>query len=281
MESTASSGHFWTFDGVELFERRWDAEGGTQAHLVLLHGYGEHCSRYDHVARAMNAAGITVHSYDQRGFGHSPGKRAYIRDYKALLRDLDAFLAHIKPRIGNAPLFMMGHSMGGQLAALYYITRRPPVRGLVFSSAFLQFADDVPKFLVALSGVVGVLLPWLPVGGVDTKALSRDPAVVRAADEDPLSYHGRVRARTGAQFKRAIDRIHAEMASINAPLYILHGTDDRLVPVAGSRLLHERAESADKTLRIYEGGYHELWNDLCKEEAIAGIVSWITARLAA
>ncbi|MBP8130171.1 MAG: lysophospholipase [Candidatus Hydrogenedentes bacterium] len=279
METIANSGYFKTFDGVGLFERRWESDGEAKAHLALLHGYGEHCGRYEHVARPMNAAGITVHTYDQRGFGRSPGRRAYIRDYKDLLRDLDAFLAHIKPRIGDKPLFMMGHSMGGQLLVLYYVTRRPAVRGLVCSSAFLQFAGDVPKLLVALSGVVGAVLPWLPVGGVNTEALSRDPAVVQAADADPLSYHGRVRARTGAQLKFAIDRIAADMHTVDAPLYILHGTDDKLVPVAGSRLLHERAESADKTLRIYEGGYHELWNDLCKEDAIGGIVSWITARL--
>ncbi|HNT90028.1 MAG TPA: lysophospholipase, partial [Candidatus Hydrogenedentes bacterium] len=206
-----------------------------------------------------------------------PGRRAYIHDCEVWLRDLDAFLAHIQPRIADKPFFIMGHSMGGQFVALHYITRRPAVRGLVLSSPFVQFNDDVPELLVALSGVVGAVLPCLPVSSVSTVTLSRDPAVVRAADEDPLSYHGSVRARTGAQFKCGIDRIAANMEAIDAPLYILHGTDDKLVPVRGSRLLHDRAKSEDKTLRIYEGAYHEVWNDLCKDEAIDGIVSWIRA----
>lgn len=274
-----NSGTFKTFDGIELFERRWEPAGEPRAHLALLHGYGEHCSRYDHVARAMNSAGIAVHSYDQRGFGYSPGRRAYINEYDDLVRDLDAFLAHIRDRVAGKPFFMMGHSMGGQLLAVYLIEKQPEVRGAIFSSAFLQFAADVPKALVALSGVVGALLPWLPVSKVSTSTLSRDPAVVQAADNDPLSYHGSVRARTGAQFKAAIDRAQAELERISVPAYLLHGSDDALIPVQSSRELHARIASQDKELRIFEGGYHELWNDLCKEEAIQGIVTWITARI--
>ena len=277
-EGAVDTDVFRSFDGTELFERWWSPEGDARAHLALLHGYGEHCARYDHVARAMNQAGIAVHAYDQRGFGRSPGRRAYIHDYDVLLRDLDAFMDHLQPRVGGKPLFMMGHSMGGQLLAVYAISRRPSVRGMVFSSAFLRFADNVPRPLVALSGVVGTLLPWLPVSRVSTVALSRDPAVVQAADADPLSYHGSVRARTGAQFKLAIERAQAALETIDLPVYILHGTHDALVPVRGSQELFDRVQSKDKALRIFEGGFHELWNDICREEAIGSIVDWLTGR---
>lgn len=271
-------GTFRTKDGTDLYECRWDAVGERRAHLILIHGYGEYCGRYAHVAKAFNEAGICVHSYDQRGFGHSPGKRAYIARFDTLLEDLDACLEYLRRRLTGKPLFMMGHSMGGLLLARYAETRTLNAHGLVFSSPFLAFADDVPKFLLKLANVLSVIAPWLPVGGVDNTGLSRDPAVVAAADADPLAFHGKVRARTGAQFNDAITRAHAEFQKITLPAYVLHGSADKVVSPAGTKVLYERCKSQDKTLKIYEGGYHELWNDIIKEEVIAGIRDWILAR---
>jgi len=271
--------YFKSHDDADFFERRWAPDGDVRANLVLVHGYGEHCTRYAAAAHALNRSGITVHTYDQRGFGRSPGKRAYIDDFDALLADLDTYLAHIGPLLEGKPWFMMGHSMGGLVLAAYAETRDIGARGLVFSSPFLAFSDDVPKFLLALANILGKVTPWVPVGGVDNSRLSRDPKAVEAADNDPLSYHGRVLARTGAQFNAAITRTRAAFQAITAPAYIIHGSDDGIVPPEGSRLLHAQCRSEDKTLKIYDGGYHELWNDLIKDEVIAGIADWITARL--
>jgi acylglycerol lipase len=277
-ESIPLAGTFTAPDGAAFWERRWEPAGDTKAHLVLIHGYGEHCSRYEEVARAMNDAGIAVHTYDQRGFGRSPGKRGYIKDIEALVADLGAFVAHVQPRFEDKPVFFMGHSMGGQVLAYFYITRKPAARGLIFSSPFLAFTDDVPKALLAVSGVVGRLLPWMPVDKLKLGAVSRDPAAVQAAENDPLSHHGFIHARTGAQFKRAIEYVHANMAAIDAPFLALHGTDDQLVAPAGTRVLYEKACAEDKTLEIVEGGYHELWNDLEKERIITLMTGWISAR---
>ena len=272
-------GEFSASDGLAFYERRWDAEREAAAHLVLVHGYGEHCSRYAHVAAACNAAGITVHTYDQRGFGHSPGKRAYIGRFDLLLADLDAYIEHIRGRFEDKPWFMMGHSMGGMVLGAYVQTRDLDARGLVFSSPFLAFPDAVPKFLLTLSGVMGSLLPWMPVGGVDNTGLSRDPAIIEAADKDPLSYHGLVRARTGAQFKYAMARVHAAAPKIALPTYVIQGGEDRLIGPAGARRLFDGIASEDKQFKLYEEGYHELWNDVNKEEVIGGIIEWIQARL--
>ena len=271
-------GQFKSRDGLDFYERRWDADDEARTNLVLIHGYGEHCSRYEHVAKAFNARGMTVHTYDQRGYGHSPGKRAYIHDFNQLLVDLETYLEHIGPRLEGKPWFMMGHSMGGLLLASYAETHTVEARGLVFSSAFLAFADDVPAFLLVLAKLLGTLTPWLPVARVDNTGLSRDPAVIEAADNDPLAYHGMVRARTGAQFNVAITRACANFEAITAPAYIIHGTDDRVVGNSGSYLLHERCGSQDKTITIYEGGFHELWNDLEKDAVLAAIGDWILER---
>lgn len=270
-------GTFKTRDGVPLYECRWDNTAELKANLVLIHGFGEYCGRYAEAAGVFNQGGICVHSYDQRGFGHSPGRRAYINRFDALLEDLDDYLAHVQPKLEGVPWFMMGHSMGGLVLARYAQTRTVQARGLVFSSAFLAFSDELPRYLLTISGFLGKFLPWLPVGEVDNSRLSRDPAVVAAADVDPLSFHGRVRARTGSQFHEAIKQLETAYDRITQPVYIIHGTDDRVVSNSGSRVLHERCASKDKFFKLYEGGYHELWNDLDKEAVLTGIRDWILA----
>ena len=231
-----------------------------------------------HVAKAFNEGGIRVHSLDQRGYGRSPGKRAYIDRFDSLLEDMDAYLELVRPRLDGKPLFLMGHSMGGLLLTRYAETRTLDARGLIFSSPFLAFNDDVPKFLLSVAGVLGRWLPWLPVGGVDNSGLSRDPAVAVAADADPLAFHGKVRARTGAQFSVAIKQAHENFAKISLPALIIHGGSDKVVSNAGTRALNEGCLSVDKTFKIYEGGYHELWNDLEKDTVIASIRDWILER---
>ncbi|NIA14449.1 MAG: alpha/beta fold hydrolase [Nitrospiraceae bacterium] len=272
MEREAS---FETRDGLELYERSWEPQDETRANVVLIHGYGEHCSRYASLAHRFNGSGLAVHTFDQRGFGNSPGRRAYINNFDDVLVDLDCYLAHIRPRLEGKPWFMMGQSYGGLIVGAYAETRDIDAAGLVFCSPFLAFPGDVSKVLVALSGVVGALMPWLPVGDVDTTGLSRDPAVVEEADKDPLNYHGRVRARTGGQFAKAIRRTLANAGAIKAPVLIMHGSEDRVVSPKGSHLLYTVIGSEDRTLRIFDGGYHELWHDLDKDVVLAAICDWI------
>jgi len=272
-------GYFRSHDGLDLFEQRWEPEGEVRGNVVLVHGYGEHSSRYGHLIQALNGMGVGVHAFDQRNHGLSPGKRGYVRDFDLMLEDLAGYLDHIRARLDGKPHFVMGHSMGALILASYVQTRALDARGLIFSSALLAINDEVSRFLVALAGVLGTLTPWLPVASMDTAGVSRDPEVVEAYDADPLNFHGRIVARTGSQLNAAIARARANFERITAPVYIIHGTADALVPDEGSRLLHDRCRSDDKTLRIYEGGYHELHNDIEKEAVIADLCAWIGARL--
>ena len=266
--------------GVRLFARRWELEA-PQGAVVLIHGYGDHSGRYPGVAAALNAAGFSVYTYDQRGHGRSPGRRAYIGQFDLLLDDLDAFLAFHRDQLASRPWFLMGHSMGGMVLARYLQTRAPGARGAVFSSPFLALNDDVPEVLKKIAPVLGVLLPLVPAGRVDNKGLSRDPEVVRAADEDPLAYHGYVAARTGAEFIRVIREIREAYGRITLPFLAVHGSADPIVPVAGARELYEKAASTDKTLQIFDGGFHELWNDLDKALFFQEVTDWLKQRAAA
>lgn len=260
--------------GGRLFARRWTLESPLGA-VVLIHGYGDHSGRYPGVAKALNAAGFSVYAYDQRGHGRSPGRRAYIGQFELLLEDLDAFLSFHREDLSGRPWFLMGHSMGGMVLARYLQTRTPEARGAVFSSPFLALNDDVPELLKKIAPVLGVVLPLAPAGRVDNKGLSRDPKVVRTADEDPLAYHGYVAARTGAEFIRVIRDIQGAYGRITLPFLAVHGSADPIVPVSGARELYEKASSADKTLRIFDGGFHELWNDLDKEVFFQEVTDWL------
>jgi len=263
--------------GIRLFARRWEREAPRGA-VVLIHGYGDHSGRYHGVADALNAAGFSVYAYDQRGHGRSPGRRAYIERFDLLLEDLDAFLAFHRDQLAERPWFLMGHSMGGMVLARYLQTRAPGARGVVFSSPFLALNDDVPEWLKKIAPLLGVLLPLVPAGRVDNRGLSRDPEVVQAADEDPLAYHGYVAARTGAEFIRVIQQIQEAYGRITLPFLAVHGSADPIVPAAGTRELHEKAASSDKTLRIFDGGFHELWNDLDKALFFQEVTEWLQQR---
>lgn len=276
-----SENAFKTGSGLELYAQQWLPDSAIRARLVLLHGFGDHSSRYAHVAAHLNAAGVAVHTYDQRGHGKSPGRRAFISRFDDLLEDLDAFLAWSAKDLEGAPLFFMGHSMGGMVLTRHAQTRTLDAAGLVFSSPFLGFPDDVPKVLLKLASVLSAVLPGLPVGGVDNRGLSRVAEVVSAADADPLAFHGRVAARTGAQFYETIQAAEKAYPAITLPALVLHGEADRVVPCAGGVRLFEGLGAADKTLRLFPGGYHELWNDLDQESFLREVTGWICARAAA
>ncbi len=232
---------WFEINGEKFYRRTWMADTEPQiANVVLIHGYGEHCSRYDYVAEQMNKEGINVFSYDQRGYGHSPGKRAWIHRFEDLLSDLDVFLRTIKEELKGLPTFFMGHSMGGMVLARYMQTRNDmKVNGLIFSSPFLAINDDVPEFLLKLSTVLAKVLPWLPVSKVDNSGLAKDPEVVKKADADPLGYHGSVKAHTGYVFYETIKKIHQNFDKIHHPAIIIHGKKDKIVPYKGSVALYE------------------------------------------
>lgn len=271
-------GQFTASGGARLYERRFLAADLLQANVAIIHGYGDHCARYDWVMGRFRDAGVSSFSYDQRGHGRSPGKRGYVFRFEDFLDDLEVFLRHIAPDLGGRPLFLMGHSMGAMVLARYAQTRVVAARGMVFSSPFLAFNDDVPKFLMALGPYIARVAPWLPAARVDTAGLSRDSAVIAAAEADPLGYHGRVAIHTGAEFYRTIQAVERDYSRITTPALILHGADDRIVSVSGARALYEHIPAADKTLDVFEGGYHELWNDLEKERFISEVIAWVSAR---
>jgi alpha-beta hydrolase superfamily lysophospholipase len=270
---------------LDLVTQRWvPRDRPTRAAVALVHGYAEHSGRYDHVATYLNARGIAVYTYDQRGFGRSPGRRAYVSSFDLLLDDLDRFLSRTRTEIrkehgDDLPLFLLGHSMGGAVAALLVLERPVPLRGLILSSPAIEINPDLAPLLRKMARVLGWIAPILPTVRTPQGLISRDPQVVAEAEVDPYNYQGPVLARTGAEMMRAGQRIRAQMDALDIPLLIFHGTADQLTSPEASQELYRRARSSDKTLKLYEGLYHETFNEPEKEQVMSDVAEWIEARI--
>jgi len=266
---------FETQDGLKLFEQSWHPENNANAIVAIIHGYAEHSSRYTHVAKYLVNHGYAVETFDLRSHGKSDGKNTFIRLFDEFLSDVDLFLKRVQERHQDKNIFLLGHSMGGLIASLFVVTRQPELQGLILSGAAVKISDDISPLLVKLSSIIGKILPKLPTIKLDGTAISRDPEIVKKYDNDPLTYRGGIPARTGAELNRATKMIQQQMEAIKLPLLIVHGTADRLADPEGSRQLYKRAESKDKTLKLYDGFYHEVMNEPEKERVLGDIVNWL------
>ena len=270
-----------TADGVELPLYRWPAIGPMRATVALVHGLAEHAGRYAALAGRLNAAGVELVAIDLRGHGQAPGKRAYVKRFDDYLLDTQALLDAAAQSC--VPLFLMGHSMGGAVAALYTIERLDAtgrrLSGLILSSPALAPGRDVPRWMLKLSQVVSRLYPGFPAMKIDAALLSRLQPVVNANRNDPLVHHGAIPARTGAELLLAMARIERGRAGLRVPLLVYHGTADKLTEPDGSREFGQHAGSPDKTLTLHEGSYHEPMNDLDRDRVIGALIEWIERRV--
>lgn len=273
-------------DGTVLHLQAWRPEKAAAAPLraivAIVHGMGEHGGRYARLAEHFADYGIATVTYDLRGHGKSGGARVYVDRFDAYLDDTELFLTHVRQMFGPVPLFLLGHSMGGAIAALYTITRQPAyVRGLALSSPALAPGEPVPPLMVKAGRIAARWLPRLPVFKIDPALIARDKTVVDEARRDPLNAYRGTPARTAAELLDAMARIHASADALHLPLYIFHGTADKLTAPWASEQLHGKAAAHDKTLRLYTGHFHETLNDLDRDKVIGDLTHWLLQHLPA
>lgn len=269
-----------TPDGLQLHAQWRLPASAPRATVVLVHGYAEHCGRQGTLARAFLGESAAVYAYDQRGHGRSGGRRVYVDAFDRYLDDLALVLAFVRDRAPDGPLFLFGHSMGGLVVLKYVLERAPALDGLILSAPAIEVNPDLAPVLRRLAQGLGRLAPRLPTVRSPEGAISRDPAVVEAAANDPLNYHGRIPARTGAELLRAGSSVRARLHELSLPFLVLHGTADRLARPAWSRRLYDRAAAADKTLKLYEGRYHESFHDYGRETVLRDLATWLRERAA-
>ena len=260
--------HFEGRAGIDIFRRAWLPEGEAKANVVLAHGAGEHCGRYEGVAAQLVEAGYAVHALDHRGHGRSSGRRAYLDRMANVVADLHTVVTSV-----GRP-FLVGHSMGGCISIEYALWHQDSIRALALSSplAHLAAANPVER---AAAHVLSAVAPWLPIHRVDSTKVSRDPAVVEDYDTDPLVHHDALPARTVAELARVVDSFPARVASITLPLLVMLGTADEIVPNEGGRMVCERAGSDDKTLEVYDGLYHEILFEPEGRQVAADLIAWL------
>ena len=278
LEVFHDEGRLTARDGLGLYEQWWLPETDARAVVILVHGLAEHSGRYATTAEDLCRHGYAVYAADLRGHGRSDGRRCFVRSLDQCLDDLDVLVDDVRRRRPDKPLFLMGHSLGGLIAVRWCMTRDPDLRGLVLSAPALRLPDDLFPILRHVAGWVGRLFPRLGVVRMGGANISRDPAVVERFRADPLVFHGRFPAGTGAAVFRAIRQAAGRLDAIRLPLLVLHGTADRVCSAAGSRELCRAAASQDKLLHLYEGLYHELLSEPERDAVLADLTAWLDKR---
>ncbi len=277
--SPSGHGSLTTPDGLTLFTQHWTPNHDAAAVVLLVHGYAEHCGRYDHVAGAFVEQGAAVYAYDQRGHGRSEGSRAYVDRFEQYLTDLYQVLQQVQGRTPEVPVFLFGHSMGGLASLLYGLNRPMDMRGLLLSAPAIEINPDLAPILRKFAQGLDRLFPTLPTVRSPHGAISRDPAVVEEAQNDPLNYHGRTKARMGAELLRAGNKAQSRLDELRVPFLVIHGTADPLATPTWSERLYERARAEDKTLKLYKGLYHETFNEPEQDEVLDDLSTWLAERL--
>lgn len=274
-----TAGSFSGARGRRIRYRSWDArpEDPVRAVIVIVHGYGDHSGRYQHVAERLVAEGYLVLAPDHHGHGESEGPRGRI-SFEDAVADLDQLTNIAAQAAPGRPLFMLGHSMGGALALRYALAHGDRLAGLIVSGPLVEVQGRAAAKL--LGRVLGVVAPGAPVARIDPAQVSRDPAVVAAYESDPLVHHDPLPAQTVAEFLRHAATLPGDVSAVTVPTLLLYGTADQLCAPSGAVLVSERIGATDLVVKSYEGLYHEILNEPEREQVLDDIVEWLDVRTA-
>lgn len=262
--------------GVPIFATSWLPEGAPRDHLVLAHGYAEHLGRYRAVAKVFTDAGYAVHALDHRGHGKSGGTRAVIDSFANADADIDQLVDRVRRESGFARIKLVGHSMGGSLALNYALNHPEKLSGLVLSGPAI--GGGLPKVQALLLSLISRIAPSLGMIQLDAEAVSRDPQVVADYKADPLVFLGKVPARTAREMMHAISTYPARVGSMQLPCLLMHGSADSLVLAKDAQPVFDAIASPDKTVRIFDGLYHEIFNEPERLEVLGIVKDWLDAR---
>ena len=262
-----------------LFRRTWLPQDLPRAAIVLVHGLGEHSGRYENLARHCTGLGFAVHAIDHYGHGNSDGHPGYVERFSVYLDGVRALHEHVQQMHQEIPVFLLGHSMGGLISAAYLLEQQDAFRACVLSGPALKSDAEPPALVMIVVRLLAAFVPTVPLLGLDPAGVSRDPEVVRAYVADPLVHHGKLTARLIAEMSGAMRNTLAQSGAISLPLLIMHGDQDVLTSPQGSQALFEAVSSQDKTLKLYPGLYHEIFNEPEKDAVLSDMTTWLEAHL--
>ncbi|MEM6317780.1 MAG: lysophospholipase [Bacteroidota bacterium] len=264
----------WTTkDQLRIYGKEWKVDF-PKAVIALIHGLGEHCNRYSHVAEFFAQHNIAMVGYDRSGHGQSEGQRGHTKSYEAFLEEVDELLKITKERYPVSPVFLYGHSMGGNILLKYLISRKPEVAGAISSGAFIEFPGSPPSVQIFIGKIVRKIYPSLSQSNnLSVDHVSSDRSVVEAYKKDPL-VHDRLTPATGIGMIEVAQELEKYSGSLTVPTLIMHGSMDKLTGFDGSQKFAERV-SGDVTFKAWEGMYHEMHNEPGKQAVFAFTLEWI------
>lgn len=267
----------FTMYDTNFYGQTWEAEK-TKAVVVLVHGMGEHASRYTtSVIPKLLENNISVVAFDHFGHGKTSGKRGHNPGFNAVLESITNAIEKAKTLYPNHPIFLYGHSMGGNAVINYALREQHPLRGVIATSPFLRLAFQPPAWKLFMGRFLQKVAPSITMPSeLDANGISRVEAEVKKYMNDPL-IHDKISPNFSLTFIESGEWAIENASQLKTPMYLLHGTGDQIIDYKGTQ---EFANTTDKaTLKLYKGGYHELHNDLCKEEMLQDVVNWLNSQL--
>jgi alpha-beta hydrolase superfamily lysophospholipase len=279
MATTRSEHSFDGVGGVRIVYDVWTPNTDPLGVVILAHGYAEHARRYDHVAQRLGEGGLITYALDHRGHGRSGGKRVYLKDMSEYTDDFHHLVGIATAAHPELKRVVLGHSMGGGIVFAYGVEHPDDYAAMVLSGPAVYAQDAVSPVMITVAKVIGSLLPGLPVENLPADAVSRDPEVVAAYEADPLVHHGKLPAGIAKALIGVGESMPQRASALTAPLLVVHGGQDKLIPVAGSERLVECIGSADVHLKVYPELYHEVFNEPERAQVLDDVVSWIEVRL--
>jgi alpha-beta hydrolase superfamily lysophospholipase len=279
MATTRTERSFDGVGGVRIVYDVWTPDTTPRGVVVVSHGYAEHARRYDHVAERFGESGLVTYALDHRGHGRSGGKRVYLRDLSEYTDDFHTLVGIAAKRHPELKRVVLGHSMGGGIVFAYGVEHPDDYTAMVLSGPAVDAQDGLSPVKVFVAKALGKIMPGLPVEELPTDAVSRDPAVVAAYNADPLVHHGKLPAGIGKALLSVGETMPRRAAALTAPLLVIHGEQDKLIPVAGSHHLMECVASEDAHLKVYPELYHEVFNEPERAVVLDDVASWIEAKL--
>jgi len=275
------TGTFAAADGAKIFYRHFPAQT-EKARLVIAHGLGEHSGRYGNVIERLVPEGFSVWLPDHRGHGQSEGKRGHVLNFMQYLTDLKSMLQLAREGMArDCKCFLLGHSMGGLIAISYAQRVDELIDGVVASSPALGMVIEVPAAKKILGSIMSCLWPSLTMGNeLDAAMISHDQGVVSAYQNDPL-VHDRVSTRFFTELTAAMETVDQQAAALRVPILMQVAGDDHLVNARTAARFFEKLAAPDKTLHVYDGLYHEIYNELevQREKVLDDLVEWLARRV--
>ena len=271
-----------TFKGVrnlDIYYQAWLPQAEAEAVLLLVHGLGEHSGRYQNVVDRFVPLGYAVYGLDHIGHGKSAGAREMVERFTDYTDTLSIYHQMVEGWQPDKPIFLFGHSMGGLIASYYLLDHSSDFKGAVLSAPAVKISDAISQGTIIMGRILSTLAPKTGVLALDPQGISCDPDVVEAYVDDPLVFHGKTPARLAAEMMKAMQRVTAEVARISLPFIVVQGGEDKLVDPGGAQMLYEGASSEDKTIKVYDGLYHEVCNEPERARVLEDLQDWLAAHV--